>query len=80
MIVDDIVIPLRPLKLFFDDLLADMIVGYTMLYSHREKADIIFEINNEKIRSFLSMLLLSGCHMLLDCCKMYRKTTPDTLV
>ena len=39
-----------------------MIFGYTKLYSHREKAGISFEITNEKIRLFLSMLLLSGCH------------------
>ena len=68
--LDDIVIPLRLLELFFDDVLVDtcyssmvgMIFGYTKLYSHREKAGISFEITNEKIRLFLSMLLLSGCH------------------
>ena len=43
-----------------------MIVGYTKLYIHREKADISFEITNEKIRLFLSMLLLSECHKLPD--------------
>ena len=31
----NIVIPLRLLELFFDDVLVDMIVGYTKLYSHR---------------------------------------------
>ena len=46
-------------ELFFDDALVDMIVGYTKFYSHREKADISFKITNEKIRLFLSMLLLS---------------------
>ena len=56
-------------KLFLDDVLVDMIVGYTTLYSYREKADISFEITDEKIL-FLSMILLSGCHKLLDC-KMY---------
>ena len=55
---DDIVTPLRLLELFFDDVLVDMIVGYTKLYNHREKADISFEITNEKIHLFLSMLLL----------------------
>ena len=41
--------PLRLLKLFFDDVLVDMIVGYTKFYSHRERADISFENTNEKI-------------------------------
>ena len=41
--------PLRLLELFFDDVLLDMIVGYTKLYSHRERAGISFEITNEKI-------------------------------
>ena len=58
--------PLRLLKLLFDDVLVDMIVGYTKLYSHREKADIGFEITKEKIRFILSMLLLSECHKLPD--------------
>ena len=62
----DRVTPLRLLKLFFDDVLVDMIVGYTKLYNHREKADISFQITNEKIHLFLSMLLLSGCHKLPD--------------
>ena len=56
--LDDIVTPLRLLKLFFDHVLVDMIIGYTKLYSHREKAVINFEIINEKIRLFLSMLLV----------------------
>ena len=43
-----------------------MIVGYTKLYSNREKASISFEITNEKNRLFLSMLLHSECLMLLD--------------
>ena len=33
----DIVTPLRFLELFFDDVLVDMIVGYSKLYSHRER-------------------------------------------
>ena len=37
-----------------------MIVGNTKLYSHIEKVDISFEITNEKIRLYLSMLLLLG--------------------
>ena len=56
--LDDIVTPLRLLKLFFDHVLVDMIIGYTKLHSHREKAVINFEITNEKIRLFLSMLLV----------------------
>ena len=55
----------RLLKLLFNDVLVDMIVGYNKLYSHREKTDFSFEITNEKICLFLSMLLLSGCHKLL---------------
>ena len=47
--LDDIVTPLRLLELFFDDVLVDMIVGYTKLYSHKEVADLSFEITNEKI-------------------------------
>ena len=35
--LDDIVTPLRLLKLFFDDELVDMIFGNTNLYSHRER-------------------------------------------
>ena len=53
---------LRLPELFFDDVLVGMTVGYTTLYSHRERADISFEITNEKIRLFVSMPLLSGCH------------------
>ena len=47
--LDNIVTPLRLLELFFDDVLVDMIAGYTKLYSHREKADISFETTNKKI-------------------------------
>ena len=77
--LDDIVTPLRFLELFFDDVLVGMIFGYTKLYSNRGKADISFETANEKkkIRSFLSILLLSGCHKLPDH-KMYWEATPDT--
>ena len=56
-----------------------MIVGYTKLYNHREKTDISFEITNEKIHLFLSMLRLSECHKLPDR-KMHLQTTPDTFV
>ena len=58
--INDIVTPLRLLELFFEDILVDMIFGYTKLYGHTEKVEISFEITNEKIRLFLSMLVLSG--------------------
>ena len=44
--LDDVMTLPKLLKLFFDDVLVDMIFGYTKLYSHREKADISFEITN----------------------------------
>ena len=47
--LDDIVTPLRLLKLFFDDVLVEMIFGYTKFYSHREEAHISFEITIEKV-------------------------------
>ena len=59
--LDDIVIPPPLLELYFFDVLVDMIDGYTRLCNHREKANIAFEITNEKLRLFLSMALLSGC-------------------
>ena len=76
---DDIVTPLRLPELFFVDVLANMIVGYTKSYSHREKADISFEITNEKIHLLLSRLLLRGYHKLPDR-KMYWETIPNTFV
>ena len=75
----DIVTPPKLLELFFDDVLVQMIFGYTKLNSNREKADISFKISNEKIRLFLSMLLLSGCHGPPDH-KMYWEATPATFV
>ena len=77
--LDNITSPLRLLELFFGDVLVNMIFGYTKLYSHREKAEISFEITNEKICLFLSMLLLSGYHKLPGR-KMYCVTTPDIFV
>ena len=67
---------LRLFELFFDVVLVDMIVGYTNLYTHIGKGDISFEITNENICLFLSMLLLSGCHKLPER-KMYWETIPD---
>ena len=58
--------PLKFPEFFFDYILVNMIVGYTKLYSNREKASISFEITNEKNRLFLSMLLHSECLMLPD--------------
>ena len=78
--INDIVTPLRLLELFFEDLLlVDMIFGYTKLYGHTEKVDISFEITNEKIRLFLSMLLLSEFHKPAEP-KMYWEATPYTFV
>ena len=77
--LDDIVTPLRLLILLFNDVLVDMIFGYTKFYSHREKAGISFEITNEKIRLFLSMLLLSGYHN-FPARNIYWEATPDTFV
>ena len=54
-------------------------VGYTKLYSHREKVDIGFGITNEKNRLFLNVILLRWCHKLPDG-EMYWETTPDTFV
>ena len=45
--LDDIGTPLRHFKLFCDDTLVDVIVDYTKLYGHREKADPSFDITNE---------------------------------
>ena len=67
--------PHRFLELFFDEVLVGMIFDCTNLYSHREKASISFEINNKRLRLFLSMLL-SGCHELPDC-EIYWEATPD---
>ena len=75
---DDIVTPFRLLELFFGYVLVDMIIGYTKLHSHREKTDIGFDIANEKVRLFLSMPLLSGCHKLPDR-KMNWEATPVLL-
>ena len=76
---DNIVTPLRLSELFFDDVLVNMIVGCTKLYSHREKADISFEITNEKIYLFLSMVLLRRGHKLPDR-EMHWETTSNTFV
>ena len=74
--LDNTVTPLRLLELFFDDVLVDMIVGYTKLYSHRENADISFETTNQKIWLFLNLLLLSGFHR-FETVKICWETNPN---
>ena len=56
-----------------------MIVGYTKLHGHSEKAFTSFEITYETFLVFLGMLLLSGCHKLLQC-KMCWDAPLDTFV
>ena len=56
-----------------------MIFSLTKLYSHKQKAGVSFEITNEKIRLFLSSLLLSGWHKLPDR-KMHWEATADAFV
>ena len=58
--LNNIMTPLILLKFFSEDVLGDMIVGYTKLYNHRGKPILMFEVTNEKVRFFLSMLLCSG--------------------
>ena len=59
--LDNIVTPLRlPPELFFDDVLVDMVVGYTKLYSHREKADISFKLLMKKFGYSLACYCLVG--------------------
>ena len=41
-------IPFRPLGLFFDNVLNNMIADHLKLQSHRGKVEISFEIINEK--------------------------------
>ena len=53
--LDDIVTPLRLLELFIDDILVDMIVDLTKLYSYRKKTGVSSEITNKQIRLFLSL-------------------------
>ena len=47
--------PLRLLELFFDDILVDMIVDLTKLYSYGKKTGVSSEITNKQIRLFLSL-------------------------
>ena len=77
--LDDIMTPVRLLKLFFEDVLVNLTFCYIKLYSYREKADLSFEITNENICLFLTILLLRGCYKLSDR-KMYWEATLDTFV
>ena len=43
--------PLRLFELFFGDALVDMIIGYTRLNGHREKANTSVEITNVMFQS-----------------------------
>ena len=76
--LDDIETPFRLFESFSHDALLDMVVGYTKLFGHTEKADTSFEITNETFCLFLGMLLLSGCHKPPDR-KMYWETPPIVL-
>ena len=77
MIFDDVLV-----DMIFDDVLVDMIFlkifDDVFLTTPREKGDISFEITNEKIDFFLSMLLIGECDDLSGC-KMYQEAIPDTL-
>ena len=64
-------------RIILCDVLVDMIFGWIKFTA--EKADINFEITNEKIRLFLSMLLLNGYHKLPDH-KIYWEANPDIFV
>ena len=76
-VLDDFVTLLRLLKLFF---MTYQLIQFCATSSCTfEKAGINFEITNEKMRPFLSMLLLTGYHKLPDH-KMYWEATPDTFV
>ena len=39
--LDDIVTPFRLLEVFFDDVLVDMIVGYTRFYGNRKNSLVL---------------------------------------
>ena len=65
MIFDDVLVDMIFLKIF-DDL---------FLTTPREKGGISFEITNEKIDLFLSMLLIGECDDLSGC-KMCQERSP----
>ena len=76
--LDDLVTPLRIFELFFVISVTYQLIRFLATSSCTvEKAGINFEITNEKIRLFLSVLLLTAYHKLLDH-KMYWEATPDT--
>ena len=73
-VLDDLVTPLRLLEFFFATF--KLIWFFATSSCTVEKAGINAKITNEKIRLFLSMLLLTGYHKLPDH-KMYWEATPD---
>ena len=75
--LDDLVTPLRLLELFF--VTFQLMRFLATSNCTVEKAGINFEITNDKICLFLSMLLLNGYHNLPDH-KMYWEVTLDTFV
>ena len=58
--LNDIGTSLRLFKILFDDTLVIMVVGYTKLYHHREKAITSFEITSRTLPLLLGILLLNG--------------------
>ena len=75
--LDDLVTPLRLVELF--SMTYQLIKFCATSSCEGEKVGINFEITNEKMRLFLSMLLLTGYHKLPDH-RMYWEETPDTFV
>lgn len=56
----DKITPFGIFNFFFDDEVVDYIVKMTNLYATREKGIMGFRTNNNEIRTFLAILLLSG--------------------
>ena len=75
--LDELVTLLRLLELFF--MMCQLILFCATSSCTVEKASINFEITDEKMRLFLSTLLLTGYHKLPDL-KMYWEATPGTFV
>ena len=75
--LDDLVTPLRLLELFF---VTFQLIWFLATSSCTiENESINFEITNDKICLFLSMLLVTAYHKLPDH-KMYQEVTSDTFV
>ena len=75
--LDDRVTLLSLFKLCFGDVLVDLIFGCTKLYSRREKADISFEITNEKCPYFPACYCFVGVTSFQTVNKMYWEQTAD---